>query len=122
MALILVIDDDDMMRGMLRKMLLQAGHDVVDAPDGEAGLSLLQKTSAELVITDIMMPEKDGLEVIRAIRRDLPAAKIIAISGGGKIGRRNFLAEAREFGADETLLKPLDRSKFLESVKRLLEG
>ena len=82
MARILLIDDDDSLRAMLGIYLARAGHTVIQAHDGQEGLELFPATAADLVITDMMMPKKDGLEVLRALRDNQPPVKIIAMSGG----------------------------------------
>jgi CheY-like chemotaxis protein len=88
MARILLIDDDEPVRTTLRLTLEHFGHTVIEARDGTEGLALFQHANADLVITDIVMPEKDGLEVLRELRRMHPSVKIIAISGpGGTAGR-----------------------------------
>ena len=90
MALILIIDDDDQIRRVLRKTLERDGYDVADAPNGKEGIRLYRENPADLVITDIIMPEKEGIETIRELRRDFPEVKIIAISGGGRIGPDSY--------------------------------
>src|SRR2546422_179515 len=83
-ARILVMDDDELLRGALRVVLEAAGYEVIEAADGNAGLRLEREQSADLVLVDIFMPERDGLEVIRALRTEIPQPKIIAMSGGGQ--------------------------------------
>ena len=83
MAVVLVIEDDDHLRGLLRAVLERAGHTVEDAPNGAAGLKRFYSHPADVVVTDIIMPEKEGLETIIELKRDHPEVKIIAISGGG---------------------------------------
>src|SRR5258705_3245907 len=83
MALILVVDDEDRIRRLLRSALEIEGHDVLEAREGDEALRLQRTTPAELVITDIVMPDKDGFEVISALRQEAPNLKIIAMSGGG---------------------------------------
>ena len=117
---ILIIDDDDQMRSLLEKMLEGTGHDVVVAPDGKTALDLFSKRPPDVVVTDILMPETDGLELIYTLRRDFPDVRIIAISGCGETGRLNFLSEAEEFGADECLRKPFSRAQLMETIERVL--
>lgn len=119
---ILVIDDEDQMRGMLRDLLERAGHTVLDAQDGKAGQSILSGQTIDLVITDILMPERDGLEITRDVQRSSPGVKIIAISGGGRTGKLDFLEEAREFGAHAVLRKPFGRKDLLDLIESLQEG
>ena len=121
MTRILVIDDDLQTRDVLRQMLERAGYDVVEAPNGRAGLQHYQATAIDLIITDILMPEQDGLETIQELRRLAPAAKIIAISGGGQTGLLDLLPIAAKLGAQCTLRKPLRRQELLEAVRQLLQ-
>jgi CheY-like chemotaxis protein len=120
MKRILVIDDDDHVRTMLRHMLERVGYDVVEARNGEVGVRIFRAHPADLIITDIFMPEKEGLETIRELVRDFPSAKIIAISGGGISGALSYLPLARSFGALCTIAKPFDRRELLEAVRKLL--
>jgi CheY-like chemotaxis protein len=121
MAVILVIDDDAQIRLLLRRILEKEGHRVYDAADGTSGLSLLKRRNMDLVITDIIMPEKEGLETILDIRHEFPDIKIIAISGGGKTGLPDFLPAAKKFGAHYTLSKPFGKNELLEAVNNLLK-
>ena len=120
MARILIIEDEPQMRGMIEQVLIRAGHEVLTASDGKAGLDLFRDQMPDLVITDILMPEVDGLEIIRSLRREFPDLKIIAMSGGGETGRLQYLPEAREFGADIALSKPFDPAVLTAEVERLL--
>lgn len=104
MARLLLIEDDEGVRTVLRRMLEQAGHTVIEAHNGKEGLGLFQRASADLVITDIVMPEKEGLEVVKALRDTHPPVKIIAISGaGGQRLSRLGAAHGRREGAPETV-------------------
>ena len=122
MARILVIDDEPYILLMLKKMLERVGHTVDMAVNGEEGLETFQKTPADLIITDIVMPEKEGLETIRELKKQHPMLKIIAISGGGRIDSREYLTSARLFGADLIFQKPFKQKEILEAVKKLLAG
>ena len=117
---ILVIDDDEQMRVLLRQVMEWAGHEVVEAADGREGTRLQRQHRADLVITDLIMPEQEGLETITALRRDYPGLKIIAISGGGRIGPEAYLPAARELGADRVFSKPFDVRELAETVRELL--
>jgi DNA-binding response OmpR family regulator len=119
MGKILVIEDDDIMREMLVEMLSRDGHDTMSAENGDVGLSYINREPFDLVITDIVMPEKEGLEIIITIRksRNMP---IIAVSGGGKNLPMNYLKAAEKFGADFSFTKPIDRKAFLAAVKDCL--
>ncbi len=118
---ILVIDDEEYVRAALRGILEHAGYGVVEAEDGEQGIGLIETDSTNMVITDIFMPVKDGIETIIELRREHPDVKIIAISGGGPLNMRGFLAEAGHLGADKTLTKPFSAKELLSTVKDVLK-
>jgi len=122
MGRILVIDDEELVRHMLRAMLEHAGHEVEEAADGEEGVRLYRERPSDLIVTDIVMPEKEGLEVIQELRRDFPGVKIIAISGGGMISPMSYLSLAKKFGAQRAFFKPIDRKQFLAAVDELLSS
>lgn len=121
MARILIIDDDDQVRTLLRMILEREGHEVIEAPDGEVGVELYRKEPADVVITDIFMPEKEGLETIMDLRLEYPEVKLIAISGGGHLKAHEYLHMARKLGAQLTLTKPFERDELLEAVTGILE-
>ena len=121
-ALILVIDDESAVRRSLRRMLERAGHTVLEASDGRAGLTLFQQHRPELSIIDIIMPDMDGIEIIIEMRRERPQAKIIAISGGGQTQGLHFLDMAKKLGAVEALAKPFRVKQLLEAVDRALQA
>lgn len=120
MARILIIDDDQMVRETLKIMLTAAGHEVTMANDGRDGLSLLTSFQPDLVITDILMPEKEGMETIQDLRQLVPDLPIIAISGGGRVGNMSFLKVAERFGANRSFAKPFEPDEILEAVSELL--
>ena len=120
MARILVIDDDAPVRMIIRRMLVQEGHDVVEASDGDTGFEMYTREPADVVITDIVMPKKEGLETIKELCKAFPDVKIIAISGGGKVEGRYYLDIAKKLGAKRTFEKPFTWQKLTESVKELL--
>ena len=120
MARILVIDDDPLIRDMLSQVLEEAGHEVVLAPDGEEGMNLFRSGPADLVITDIVMPEKDGWETVVVLKKEFPAVKIIAVSGGAKIGPFTHLMTAKRLGADLIFAKPLKKHELLKGIEELL--
>lgn len=120
MARILIIDDNELVRAALVLLLEREGHEVLEACDGSHALRALDACIPDLVITDINMPEMEGFQVIRDLRKIVPGLKIIAISGGGSIGCQDVLKRASEVGADKAFAKPIDRGEFLESVTRLL--
>jgi DNA-binding NtrC family response regulator len=121
MTEILVIDDDAQIRLLLRRILENEGYRVHDAADGSRGLALIKKHQIALVITDIIMPEKEGLETILDIRHEYPNMKIIAISGGGKTGLPDFLPAAKKFGAQRTLAKPFGKNELMDVINDLLK-
>ena len=124
MARILVIDDDSQIREMLTQFFERAGYEVWAAPNGQAALELHRITPADLIITDIFMPEKEGIEPIMEFCRNFPAVKIIGISGGGrkgKMGAEEYLKIAKVLGAQKTFSKPFELAKLLEGVRELLQ-
>lgn len=116
---VLVIDDEAAMRTLFSAVLREAGHEVYEAADGRAGLALYHQHRPELVITDIIMPNQEGIETIRLLHAENPEVKIIAISGGGRIGELDFLRIAKEFGAVATLAKPFRKQEFLNLLREL---
>jgi len=120
MARILIIDDDDQVRTVLRRTLEAAGHEVDEAGNGVEGISKYERNPADLIITDIYMPEKEGLETIIELKRDHPDVRIIAISGGSRDMDLDFLPVAEKLGAEKTLSKPIDRTTLLSVVKELV--
>jgi len=120
MKTILVIDDDRVSRLLLRRYLESAGYAVLEACDGHAGLELFAAGGVDLVVVDIFMPRKDGLETIRELAATPACCPIVAISDGGRMGRPDFLEFARGFGADAALPKPLSRDEVLSTVRSLL--
>lgn len=120
MATILVIDDDAQIRALLDRFLSKEGHQVLLAENGDQGLSTCAATEIELVVTDILMPEKEGLESIMEIRKHWPDMPIMAISGGGRLPASTYLDLARKLGASPTLQKPFTREEFLASVNGVL--
>ncbi len=119
MARILVIDDQDIVRETICRILRTRGHDVAEAADGRKGLALFGKNPADVVITDIIMPEMEGIQAIREFRKIAPQVKIIAISGGGRAGSTDYLTLAQQLGADATLSKPFRNQELFETVDRL---
>jgi DNA-binding response OmpR family regulator len=121
MAKILVIDDEPSILLMIKKMLEKAGHDVDMALNGKEGMQIFENNKADLLITDIIMPEKEGLETIVEMRKKYPDLKIIAISGGGRISADGYLPGAKLLGANMVFQKPLIQKEFLEAVSFLLK-
>ena len=121
MGRILIVEDDKSVRELLHEILKRAGHEVMAAGNGKEAIALHRDSPADLIITNILMPEKEGLETIQEMRREDPEIKIIAISGGGQIGPADYLEVARRFGAMRTFSKPFDRKELLRAVSDLLE-
>ncbi len=119
MASILLVDDNNALRTVLRRCLVEAGHEVVDASDGEAGSRLYHQQPTDLVICDLYMPHKDGLELIPELRR-AGGTRIIAISGEGLTGFGSLLPIARTLGAALVLQKPFDGATLLAAVETVL--
>ena len=120
MARILVIDDEELVRFTLKQALQKAGHEVVEAADGNDGIAVCRQSPVDLIITDIIMPEKEGIETIVELRRDDPDLKIIAISSGGRTGTTDYLELAQKLGARQVLRKPFGRQELLEAVQDIL--
>lgn len=111
MPRILLVDDDDSLRKMLRITLVKMGYEVFEAQSGEDAMSQFREVAPDVLITDLIMPGKEGLEVIADLRRERPAVKIVAISGAGSIVTRNYLKLARTYGADAVLAKPFSNEE-----------
>lgn len=120
MSHILVIDDDVHIRELINIMLESEGHSVVLAEDGMIGLRMLEEGNFDLIITDIIMPNQEGIETIVQIKAANPDAKILAISGGGRIGSTDYLSLAQNFGVDRTMSKPFYHKDFIECIRELL--
>ena len=130
MAKILVIDDEEDIRIVLRQVLELEGHAVSVAADGREGLALLEREGADVVITDIIMPGIDGVATLQRIKESHPNLPVIVISGGGNVAPMSyepgaistsaFLASAQQAGADFTLTKPFDRSEILGAIDKLI--
>jgi len=114
------MEDDDVFRGALRVILEEAGYDVIEARDGAAGVRLYRERGADLVLVDIFMPELDGLEVIRALRTEVPRPRFIAMSGGGRAGHGDLLTVATALGAARTLVKPFAPRDLLDAARDVL--
>ncbi len=121
MKRILLIEDDADFRGVLGTSLEMEGYQVTQAGDGAEGLQLFNSQGADLILCDLFMPHKDGLEMIRELRRDHPAVKIIAMSGGGFQGKLDLLNVARVMGADGLLQKPFDQPTLRTTINRVFQ-
>ncbi len=116
MGHILVVDDDAQMRDMISEALRLAGHDVEGACNGAEAMIRLEDNRFDLAIIDIVMPEKEGIETIREVRRDFPDLKFFAISGGGRLGPKQYLEVAESLGAHRTFVKPFERKELLKAI------
>jgi two-component system, chemotaxis family, chemotaxis protein CheY len=120
MATILIAEDNGELRLLLAEALSDAGHAVVQSADGAEAIRLLSGSAFDLVITDVLMPEADGAEVMNAMRRQAKRPRLVVMSGGGRIDPSSYLQMARALGADEVLQKPFTPSRLIEVVTRLL--
>ena len=122
MAKILVIDDNEALRKMVARMLQGAGHEVVSAGDGKRGIALFEEQSPDLVITDILMPDMDGVETVTSLRRITPDVKIILMSGGGEAGSGREYLESTDAVLDvpHVIAKPFEQADLLNMVNEVL--
>lgn len=118
---VLVVDDDVMVLQALAIMLEDRGFRVLTAVDGIQGLRLYRKHRPDLVLTDIIMPEKEGIALTRELRHEFPDARIVAMSGGGRMGNSDYVAIAQALGADAGLYKPFDDEELVATVRMVLE-
>ena len=122
MPRILVIEDDVQLRRMLRRALEMEGYEVLEAADGSKGVSLYREHPTDLVLIDIFMPNKEGLETIMALKRDFPEVRVLAMSGGGVIGSAASLDMAKGLGAERVYVKPFEVEGFLKDIGELLDN
>ena len=120
MARIIVIDDQEPIRRIVRRALEQEGHEVLDASEGEMGMRLLEQHAADVVITDIFMPGQDGIVTLRQIRKQFPAVKVIVISGGDSSGLLDLRHDAELLGAVKSLQKPFTAAELAQTVREVL--
>jgi DNA-binding response OmpR family regulator len=117
---ILIIDDNENMLRMMGDLLSRSGYNVLSAPDGVNGMKTYHANPPDLVITDIIMPDKEGLEVIMELVKQEPRPKIIAMSGGGMMEPQTYLSLARKLGADQVIEKPFRSAELLSLIEKLL--
>jgi CheY-like chemotaxis protein len=122
MAKVLIIDDDTAVRDALKAVVETAGHEVALAVNGLEGLKALGQFRADVVVTDLLMPVKEGIETIKEMRRKWPDLPVVAISGGGMRGNLNFLEFAQTFGANRVLAKPLEPDVLLQAIRELVSA
>ena len=120
MAHILIIDDDLQLLDMLRQTLEREGYNVVVASNGKAGIKIYREDPVDLIITDMIMPEKEGIETIIELKRDYPDVKIITMSGGGIISSEQYLDISRKLGVEQSFTKPIEREKLLFAIRELI--
>lgn len=120
MGSILIIDDNIEIRKLLRELLEREKYQVFEASEGDEGINICRRQKIDLVITDLVMPGKEGIETIIELKHDFPDINIIALSGGGKIGPRIYLEYAEIFGADHSFSKPISPRKLLAAVNELV--
>lgn len=122
MTRVLLVEDDNDVRQMVYQILTRDGYDVQQTCNGREALDAFREQPADLVITDLIMPEKEGLEMIRDLVSEFGKVKIIAISGGGRLDPGDYLRTARVFGAKKTIHKPFGRTELLDAVKEVMES
>jgi DNA-binding NtrC family response regulator len=122
MARILIIDDQESIRRVVRRALEQDGHEVFEASDGEIGMEILETQTFDLVITDIFMPGQDGIVTLRQIRKRFPAVKVIVISGGDATGLLDLRQDAELLGAVSSVQKPFNAREIIDAVRAGLSG
>ncbi len=120
MAVILIVDDDPTVRAVASELLRNSDHSIVEAADGDEALSLLDCLPIDLIVLDMLMPNRDGLEVLTAIRQKQSRIPVLAISSGGNLDAEYLLRCAKAFGANEAMLKPLRPGAFDSAVARLV--
>jgi CheY-like chemotaxis protein len=121
MARILVVEDDKYFRAMVCSTLIDGGHSVAEAPDGRDVLKVYRQRLYDVVIMDLLMPEKDGIETLTVLKREFPSSRVIAMSGGGQYaGKEDYLRVARAIGAADSLTKPFSPKTLLAAVSRLV--
>ena len=116
---ILVADDDDQVRMLLKRVLVKAGYDVSEARNGNEAVRIFKQKPAALLITDLIMPDKEGIETIQEFRRSQVPVKIIAMSGGGRLDQNMYLSMAKKIGANSVLSKPFMPQELLKVVQSL---
>jgi CheY-like chemotaxis protein len=122
MIRILLVDDDELFRPMLHAMLERSGFAVDAVKSGNEALARYRESPSDLVITDLIMPDKEGLETIRELRQEAPAVKIIAMSGGGRTSTNTYLQLAGRLGAAKVLSKPFSHQELLDAITTVLAG
>lgn len=117
---ILLVDDEPMIREGLKMALEMEGHRAFTAADGNEAIRMVEESKPQLIITDIIMPESDGIEVICTVKESNPDIKILAISGGGRISANDHLRIARQLGATGVLAKPFSTEELICEINKLM--
>jgi len=120
MKKILIIDDEQAILQMVKRLVEKAGHTAELASNGEEGMMMIEEHSFDLVITDIIMPKKEGIEIITAIRKNYPKIKVIAMSGGGKFTPEGYLKSAKILGANRVFTKPFNHREMMKAIDELI--
>ena len=120
MPRILVIDDEQLLRSTVVTILTRAGFSVEEASDGRAGIAMFHKNPPDIVLTDIFMPNRDGIEIIKELKHSSPLTKIIAMTGGGKLRMMEIASAAQVLGADHVLDKPFESESLLAAINTVL--
>ena len=118
----MIVDDDVNLRKSLRRTLERSGYAVLEASDGNEAMVQYQNHHPDIVVTDLLMPEKEGIETIHELKKKYGDVKIIAMSGGGKLTLETYLKTARMVGAVFTLTKPFNRQDFLSVIEKALSS
>ena len=118
---ILIIDDDKSLRLLLKEKIEKQGYNIIEASNGKEGIDLYHKNNIDLIITDLIMPEKEGIETIIELRKENSNIKIIAISGGGYFNPEDYLEAAEGLGAIKTFMKPIKYDKLIDYINKLLK-
>lgn len=121
MAKILILDDEAGMRSILRRALEHAGHEVLEGTNGVEGLKRISENEVDIVVTDLLMPELDGIELIFNLRKSRPNLRVIAISGGGQLPPDSYLKIAQRGGARRILIKPFELRELLIAIEEELK-
>ena len=122
MARILLVDDDDHVRRPVQMNLTRTGHQVTEARNGREAMDIYRREQFDVVITDLIMPEQEGLETIQQLKRQNPKVKVIAISGGGRLSANNYLQLAERLGAQRTLAKPFTTEELVKAIAEVMEA
>jgi CheY-like chemotaxis protein len=120
MAVILVVDDEADSRRMLAVLMAREGHTVIEAADGVEASRLYRAYRPDVVLLDLFMPNQDGFQTIRELRRDFPKSRIVVVSAGWSVGKEDAMRRARLLGADLTIRKPIDLDVMRHAVAEIL--